>query len=61
MNIVEIKAAWVLKFALHLHKLEPAISGSEATRIATETYPDAFDLAPEKAADNYMLKGAPEN
>lgn len=61
MNLIELKAAWVLKFATELHRLQPTIQGVIATQIALLQYETAFDLAPSAAAEIYALEEPPDD
>lgn len=53
------KCVWVLRFAAHLHKIEPAVSGTVAAQIANDTFAEASDLSPEEAAEIYALEQPP--
>jgi hypothetical protein len=46
-----MNAEWLRRFATRLIQLNPAIKPLDAVRSATQRFPSACDLEPEKAAE----------
>ena len=50
--------AWVVRFAIHLHKLQTS-DGADATRVAMKIMQEARDLQPEEATAIYAAEIPP--
>ena len=53
------KPTWLLRFAAHLHKLQPSLEGHVAAKVAMASYAANGDKTPEQAAAIYAAEDPP--
>jgi hypothetical protein len=54
-DMPRVIASWVERFATRLIQLQPAVKPLDAVRHATSVFADASNLAPEIAAEKFMV------